>query len=78
MIRYVRPIYPGWARKQGIEGIVEFVGTVGKDGRVRDLVFVKGPKLLAPFAEAAIREWRYETVSFETETQILIDFTLRQ
>jgi protein TonB len=83
MIRYVRPVYPDWARKARLEGIVEFIGTVGKDGRVRDLSFVKGPRLLVPYAESAVHQWRYESptlngVPVEVKTQIHVPFTSRQ
>jgi len=83
MTRYVRPVYPKWARVQHIEGRVEFVARIGKDGRVRDLSFVKGPKLLVPFAQAAIGKWRYKPTVLngervEIQTAISVNFTLRQ
>jgi hypothetical protein len=48
MIRYVRPIYPVWARKQHVEGIVDLAGTIGKDGRIRNLVVLSGPPFWFP------------------------------
>jgi outer membrane biosynthesis protein TonB len=83
MTRYVRPVYPKWARMQNIEGRVEFVAAIGKDGKVHDLSVVKGPKLLVPFAQAAIGKWGYEAAALngervEVKTAILVDFTLSQ
>jgi outer membrane biosynthesis protein TonB len=83
MIRYSRPWYPEWARRLHVEGAVQFDGTIGRDGKVRGLTFLKGPRLLAPFAQAAIEEWQYERTSLngalvETRTQIVVNFTLRQ
>jgi len=55
----------------------------GKDGKVHDLSFVKGPKLLVPFAQAAVAKWRYEPAVLnvervEVKTQIDVNFTLNQ
>jgi outer membrane biosynthesis protein TonB len=83
MTHYVRPVYPRWARTQHIEGCIEFVASIGKDGRVRDLSFVKGPKLLVPFAQTAIGKWRYQPATLngeqvEVRTAINVNFTLSQ
>ena len=83
MTHYVRPVYPAWARREHIEGIVRFSGIIGKDGRIRDLSFVSGPILLVPYAESAVHQWRYEPtilngVAVETKTQLDVQFTLRQ
>ena len=83
MIHYVRPIYPMWARKQRLQGVVEFTATIGKDGRIRELSFVKGPAPLVPYAERAVRQWRYKPtllngVRMETKTDVLVQFTLNQ
>lgn len=83
MTRYVRPVYPEWARKEHIEGTLEYTVTIGKDGEVRNLSFVSGPRLLAPYAEAAVRQWRYEPallngLRVEVKTVLDVEFTLRQ
>lgn len=81
MIHYVRPVYPAWARKQHLEGIVEFRAIIGKDGRIKKLTFVKGPKALRPYAESAVRQWRYEPptlngMPIEIVTDIRVQFSL--
>lgn len=48
ILSYVQPEYPMWARRKHFEGTVQLRATIGKDGRPRDLVFVNGPKQLAP------------------------------
>ena len=83
MTRYVRPVYPNWARRQHIEGLVEFAATIGKDGSVRHLSLIEGPELLVPFARAAIGKWRYKPATLngervEVTTAISVNFTLRQ
>ncbi|HEX4228082.1 MAG TPA: energy transducer TonB [Bryobacteraceae bacterium] len=83
LIRYVRPEYPRWAKRRGIQGVVEFTAVVGKDGTIERLTLLKGPKELVPYAEAAIRQWRYEPillngVPLETITDEAVDFTLNQ
>lgn len=65
-----------------LQGTVELRATVGKDGRVRDLTFVKGPSELVPYAEAAVRKWRSEPmilngVPVEAKTDIMAPFLLQ-
>jgi protein TonB len=79
LIKFVRPHYPNWARRRHIEGTVELAATISKDGRVRDLRFVKGPKALAPYAEDAVRKWRYQPFELngtpvEVKTDIMVPF----
>lgn len=83
LIRYVRPEYPRWAKLRGIQGVVEFAAVVGKDGTIKRLTLLKGPKELVPYAEAAVRQWRYAPillngVPLETITDETVDFTLNQ
>lgn len=83
LVKYVRPQYPDWARKQRLQGTVEFAATIAKDGRPRDLKLVRGPRDLVPYAEDAVPRWRYKPLrlngtAVEVKTNILVSFTLNQ
>ncbi|MGA2589896.1 MAG: energy transducer TonB [Bryobacteraceae bacterium] len=83
MLHYVRPVYPSWAKLQKITGEVEFRALIAEDGSVKELTPLSGPKELIPYAEAAVRQWRYRPATVndtpvEIITQIRINFTLSQ
>jgi protein TonB len=83
LIKYVRPLYPDWARRKHLQGTVELTATITKEGSLRDLTLVKVPQDLAPYAEKAVRRWRYEPFKLhgtpvEVKTTILVPFTLSQ
>lgn len=60
VIRRAAPRYPESARERGIEGIVWLLALVGKDGTVRDVVVVAGPKELRDAALAAVWQWTFK------------------
>jgi periplasmic protein TonB len=53
------PVYPALARQARVSGIVELVGIVGTDGRIRQLQLVSGHPLLVAAALEAVRQWVY-------------------
>ena len=59
LIRSVPPTYPDTARRQKIQGDVVLEAVVDVDGRVRDLRFVSGDRILAGAAQQAVSHWRY-------------------
>ncbi|HWQ57240.1 MAG TPA: energy transducer TonB, partial [Bryobacteraceae bacterium] len=59
LLHQVTPVYPTLARQARISGIVQLVGVVGTDGRIKHLQLVSGHPLLVQAALAAVRQWVY-------------------
>ena len=59
LIYHVNPVYPEFAREQGVRGTVKLEVTIGVTGTVRSVVAVSGPSLLIEAARSAVRQWRY-------------------
>jgi TonB family protein len=77
----VQPVYPAGAKAQGIEGIVRLQATLGKNGKVENLVVIDGDPVLAGAALDAVRQWQYQTTLLngdpvEVVTEIDVNFTL--
>jgi TonB family protein len=81
LLAKVQPVYPPEAKAQGIEGTVVLQATLGKDGKVENLVLVSGDPMLAAAAMDAVRQWQYATTllngdAVEVLTEIRVNFTL--
>jgi len=81
LISQVAPVYPPDAKAQGVEGLVRLEATIGKDGKVENLVVVSGDPTLAAAALEAVRQWQYQTTLLNGEpvevvTEINVNFTL--
>lgn len=81
LIHRVEPEYPEVAREQGISGTVTLEATIGKDGVVRQIRPVSGPKMLVPAAINAVRQWRYAPTlldgkAIEMQIQISLEFNV--
>jgi periplasmic protein TonB len=59
LLRKVIPLYPPIARSAGISGVVQLIGTISKDGTIRDLQLVSGHPMLARAAMEAVQQWVY-------------------
>lgn len=59
LVNQVIPTYPALARAARISGVVQLVGVVGTDGRIKHLQLVSGHPLLVEAALAAVRRWVY-------------------
>jgi TonB family protein len=59
-MRCVQPIYPGEAKRRGIEGSVVLDVTVSERGNVTSLRLVSGNETLAKAAITAVRQWIYD------------------
>jgi TonB family protein len=82
LIHKVQPIYPEAARRNYVQGTVLLNATIGKDGRVRELTPISGPKELVGAAIGAVQQWRYKPYTLNDEpvdvqTQITVNFQLR-
>ena len=59
LVRPIVPEYPEVAQLAGIQGNVTLRIFIGRDGRIRDVVPLAGPPVLARAAIHAVEQWRY-------------------
>ena len=81
LINPVKPVYPPLAKMARQQGTVKFQATVGKDGKIEDLMLISGPPLLVQAAMDAVRQWVYRPTILngapvEVITTIDVNFTL--
>ena len=75
---YVEPVYPAAARAAKIEGSVDVLATIGKDGVPRSLEPLNGDPQLAAAAIAAISNWRYRPAMLNGQSEeSLITITVK-
>jgi protein TonB len=72
LIHRVEPLYPPLARQTRVSGVVELVGIIATDGRIRELKLLSGSPLLAPAALEAVRQWVYEPTLLNGEPVELV------
>jgi periplasmic protein TonB len=82
LIQRVQPIYPPLARAARVQGTVEFIAVIGRDGRIENLQVVHGSPLLVAAARDAISKWRYRPTLLngqpvEVLTTITVNFLLK-
>ena len=78
LVQYVEPVYPAAARAAKIQGSVDILATVGKDGVPRSFQAVSGDPQLAAAAIAAISNWRYRPAILNGQfEESLITITLK-
>ncbi len=61
-ISRTKPVYPEEARKEKVQGFVQMLVTIDRQGLVIDAESLTGPKLLRQAALDAVRQWRFEPV----------------
>lgn len=81
LIHMEGPSYPPGAKAVGIEGVVVVQAIIGKDGHLRNLSVLSGPKLLRQAALDAVEHWIYKPYIFngkpvEVETRVNVVFSL--
>lgn len=81
MLRSVHPKYPPDARKSHIEGIVVLCVTIGRDGDVRNVSVISGPKELVTSAVKAVQQGRFRPFlangePVEAAARVLVNFRL--
>lgn len=59
LVKVVEPLFPEIARKAGIEGKVFLHLLVGKDGRVEQVKFIKGPPVFRDAAMTAAKQYLF-------------------
>jgi protein TonB len=72
LIHRVEPLYPPLARQTRVSGVVELVGIIATDGRIRELKLLSGSPLLARAALEAVRQWIYEPTLLNGEPVELV------
>jgi len=83
LIRKVIPVYPLIARTARISGVVHLIGTISKDGAIRNLRLIGGHPLLTGAAMEAVAQWVYEPTLLNGEpveviAPIEVSFTLER
>ena len=83
LIRKVIPVYPPVAKQLRISGVVRLIGTIGKDGTIRNLQLIDGHPMLARAAIVAVEQWIYQPTLLngqpvEVIAPIEVSFTLSQ
>jgi TonB family protein len=70
----VAPQYPELARKMNVSGKVKLSVTVAPNGQVTKSEVLGGHPVLANAAKDAIKKWKYEPASQETQVTVEFDF----
>jgi len=66
ILRQVNPVYPEWAKRDGVEGSVTLYFVVRADGTVKENILIQKTAGFGDFdenARAALREWRFEPLA---------------
>ena len=80
-INYVEPVYPEDAKRAKLSGTVVLHAIIGKDGTIRTLDVLSGPKEFQESAIAAVKQWTYKPFLINgdptaVDTTITVNFAL--
>jgi protein TonB len=83
LVQQPRPVYPPEAKEQRIQGKVQLLAVIAKDGTVKSLEVISGDPALTQSALDAVRQWVYQPTLLngqpvEVQTQIDVNYTLMQ
>lgn len=83
LVSQPKPAYPAEAKSARIQGVVQLLAIIAKDGTVENLTVISGHPLLAAAAIDAVRQWVYQPTTLNgepigVETEIDVNFTLAQ
>jgi protein TonB len=81
LIKSVPPVYPALARQMRVQGSVELLANIGKDGSITKVSAISGDGVLARAAIDAVKQWKYKPYYLddqpvEIQTQITVNFKL--
>ncbi len=81
LVKKVPPVYPRAAVQAHIQGAVDLMATISKDGNVTNIQAVSGDPLLKRAAADAVKQWKYKPYyldgqAIEIQTQITVNFKL--
>ena len=81
LIKQVQPSYPPNALRMRIEGSVQLMATLAKNGDIAEIKVLSGDPQLAQAAASAVKQWKYKPYLLngepvEIQTQITVNFKL--
>ena len=81
LIKKVPPSYPASALRMRIEGKVELLATISKDGEISHIKVLSGDSQLTKAATDAVSKWKYKPYLLngepvEIQTQVTVNFKL--
>jgi TonB family protein len=81
IVKRIQPTYPDAAFRLHLEGSVQLMATVGKNGSITAVKTLSGEPLLAQAATVAVKQWKYKPYLLdgqpvEIQTQVTINFKL--
>jgi len=81
LIKSVPPVYPQLARQMRVQGDVELLASIGKDGSITAVKLLSGESALSHAAIDAVKQWKYKPYYLddqpvEIQTQITVKFRL--
>jgi TonB family protein len=81
LVKRVEPVYPPTARQMRIQGAVELLANIGKDGSIAKVKLISGDAVLSSAAIDAVKQWKYKPYYLndqpvEIQTQITVNFKL--
>ncbi len=81
VVKRVQPTYPANARQARIEGAVQLMATISRNGDISAVKVVSGEPQLAHAAVDAVKQWKYKPYLLngspvEIQTQVTINFKL--
>ena len=81
LLRRVQPVYPPQALQMHIQGAVQVLATINKEGKITSLKVLSGDPILSRAATEAVSQWRYKPYFLngepvEIQTQIVVNFKL--
>jgi protein TonB len=81
LVKSVQPVYPQTARQMRVQGSVELLANIGKDGSITAVKVLSGPQVLSLAAIDAVKQWQYKPYYLddqpvEIQTQITVNFKL--
>jgi TonB family protein len=78
LLKKAEPVYPGEARKKGIQGVVILEAKIDESGRVMDAMILRSVPELDQAAIDAVQQWVYEPPVIDGKpTKVLFTVTVR-
>lgn len=76
VVTKVTPEYPAVARRMSLQGNVKLEVVVAPNGTVKSLEVTGGHPMFVDAAQSALRQWKWEPASRETQEVVEIKFKL--
>lgn len=81
LTKRVQPAYPPQALQMHLQGAVQLIATISKEGKIKTVQILSGDPILARAAADAVSQWRYKPYFLngepvEIQTQIMVNFKL--